>query len=212
MTNSEKQERYRKKEYLKKLAGEIAMRFSFRSLSYFSSGKNPAEFHKKLEDAVNLPSNWTDEDYNHALKCLQNLDLEGYDNPHLLNNDIVENHSSIDNLMTTSNPSKYVSDIKTAKADAIKLVNHVLSAVELSGLSTADSIAAMLDVLRTLGRILMDAKKIPESNATAWALAAIGHQYEKPEWTLRRFKKALGTQLGVEDAHRLGEALLNFKM
>ncbi len=212
MTNSEKQERYRKKEALKKMAGEIAMRFSLRSLSYFCQGKNPAEFQKKLEDAVNLPSNWTDDDYNHALKCLQNLDLEGYDNPYLLENDITENHNSVDNFATTPNPAKYASDIKTAQADATKLVNHVLSAVELSGLSTADATAAILEVLRTLGRILMDAKKIPESNATSWALAAIGHQYEKPDWALGRFQKALGTQLGIEEAHKLGEELSNFRM
>ena len=49
MTNVEKQERYRKKENLKKIAGEIAIRFATRVYSpqYFAQGKNPSEFKRK---------------------------------------------------------------------------------------------------------------------------------------------------------------------
>ena len=213
MTNVEKQERYRKKEALKKMAGEIAMKFNLQSFKYISQGKNPAEFQKKLENAVNLPSNWTDDDYNHALKCLQNLELESFDNPYLLNNDIAANHNSADNFAAAANPAKYVSDLKKAQADSAKLVNHVLSAAELSGLSAADSIAAILEVLRTLIRILINERKMPQSNATALALFFLSHQYGRtPDWAVELGAKALGTQLGAEDAHRLGEALLNFKM
>lgn len=215
MTNVEKQERYRKKEALKKMAGEIAMKSMLQVNPFrnIAQGKNPSELQKQLEAITNLPPNWTDEDYNHALKCLENINLEMFDNPHLLENDISANHNSIDNFATTPNPVKYVSDIKKAQADSMKLVNHILSAVDLSGLSTADAIAVNLEVTRILIRILINESKIPQSNATALAELNLGHQFgKKPDWVIELASKALGTQLGVEDAHRLGEALLNFKM
>jgi len=215
MTNVEKQERYRKKEALKKMAGEIAMQSMLQANPFqnFAQGKNPAELQKELQAIIDLPSNWTDENYNNALKRLQNINLETFDNHYLLETDINENHNSVDNFASTPNPAKYVSDIKTAKANDTKLVNHILSAVELSGLSTADAIAGTFEVIRTLIRILKNEPKIPQSNATALASLMLSHQFgKKPEWVIERASKALGTQLGEEDAHRLGEALLNFRM
>ena len=210
MTNSEKQERYRKKEALKKMAGEVAIRIN--SFQYIAQGKNPMEFQRKLETAINLPSNWTDEDYDHAVVCLKNLAMESYDNPNLLNNDIISNHNSIEDFSMTPNPLKHNADIEKAKNDSVKLANHILSAVELSGLSTADAVAAVIDALRSLGRILMDEKKIPESYATSWVLALIGQQYQKPIWFIERFAKTVGIQLGIDDSKALGAELLKFSI
>lgn len=212
MTNGEKQERYRRKEALKKMAGEAAMRIQMSGWDFSGQIERIPESLKRLENAINLPNNWTEDDYAAAVKVVQNIMLDTYDNPHLLNNDIHDHHSK--EFMNPQNPNPFgtMMEIRKAEADSRKLIHTILSAIELSGLSTPDSIATILETLRILGRRLMDSNNIPRSCATAFAIAAIGQQFQKPNWFIKDFTYALGNQIGDEKAQELAQSLSNFRI
>ena len=212
MTNSEKQERYRRKEALKKMAGEASMRIQMSGWEFSGRMEQIPESLKRLENAINLPNNWTDEDYAAAVKVVQNIMLDTYDNPHLLNNDINDHHRDGIFNPNNSNPMKSMTELRKAETDSRKLIHTILSAIELSGLSTPDSIATILETLRILGRRLMDSNNIPRSHATAFAMTAIGQQFQKPDWFIKELTPTLGNQLGDEKTQELAQSLSNFKI
>ncbi len=188
------------------------MRIQMSSWNFSGQIERIPESLKRLENAINLPSNWTEDDYAAAVKVVQNIMLDTYDNPHLLNNDIHDHHSN--EFMNTQNPNPFgiMMEIRKAEANSRKLIHTILSAIELSGLSTPDSIATILETLRILGRRLMDSNNIPRSCATAFAMAAIGQQFQKPNWFIKELTPALGNQLGDQKAQELAQPLSNFRI
>lgn len=209
MTNAEKQERYRKKEALKKLAREASIRIQLAGMNYFIQGRNKTEIQKRLEDVSNLPSRWTDDDYQHAVQCIQNIIRDTLHNPHLLKNDLNENFYSIHGLTADF---KLIRDLRNAESISLKLTDTILSSIALSGLSVADAAATVINVLRSLGRSLADLREIPQSNATALTIAINGPLFPKPDWFYGRFSKMLCEQLGEKEANALGSVLSNFKV
>lgn len=210
MTNSEKQERYRRKEALKKMAGEAAIRIQTSGWEFEGCGNKIQESLKRLENAMNLPSNWTNEDYNASMKVIQNIFLDTYDNPHLLNNDINSHHNIFEN--NAHNPMQPIMDLRKAEYDSRKLVNAILAVIDLSGLSVPDSIASVVETIRILGRRLIDTNRIPRSHATAFAMVAIGQQFQKPDWFIKELTPTLGNQLGDEKTQELVASLSKFKV
>ncbi len=61
ISNAEKQARFRKKEHLKRRANSIFQEWQFRPDCFKS--KTPENIKRSLDKAVDLPSGWTDKDY-----------------------------------------------------------------------------------------------------------------------------------------------------
>jgi hypothetical protein len=208
ISNTEKQARFRKKEALKRQADQI-----FRELLISQVGwpqKTPEEIQFSLEKAIDLPSRWTDEDYEEAVRKLNQLYLERYDNPHLLENDISASRGGITEFMTTPDPSKLVRDEKIAIEKGHTLATHHISALKLSGCNDADQAAALMEAVRFVGRSLVGNNKIPKSNATAICLACLGPQYARPDWFAEKLTSILAWNIGKELATEIGQRLINF--
>lgn len=210
LSNTEKQERFRKKEELKKYANNIFR--DWQLMGWRDTSRTPEEVREYLEKIADLPSGWNKDDYNQAVKTLETFQKElYYGNPYLLQNDVHAGRDSIENLMTTSNPKQFVADQKKAVENMKALSAHIISAINLAGGTSSDHAAALMEVFRHIGRSLVKENKVPKSKATAMCLASIGHQYEHPDWLIEELTQALGTQLGEKLTHKLGENLREFK-
>jgi hypothetical protein len=212
ISNTEKQARFRKKEVLKRRADQI-----FRELIRIPGDletKRPDEIRASLDKAVELPSGWTDEDYERAEQKLEQLyqerSLAGYDNPHLLENDIHESRGGGTEFMTTPDPAKFARDIKTAIEDTRALAAHLISALKLSDCNDADQAAALMETVRFAGRSIASSNKIPKSKATTMCLASIGPQYARPDWFAEKLTSTLAWNVGKDLAHDIGQRLCEF--
>lgn len=194
-TNAEKQERYRKKEWLVNYGNQIIAQTmgSINPQRWYLKSKDPAEIQNRIDRIVDLPSGWTDEDFENAKNALYNIQLDFYDNPHLLSNDIRDGRGN--EFMVSPHPSEVVTQQKKAIADAQKLVAHIISSFELTDLRQSDLAAVVMEVMRYVGRLLTDMKDIPKSHATAMCFACIGKQFEKPEWLAEVLVDYLGWQM-----------------
>lgn len=209
LTNQEKQARFRQKEGLKKIADKI-----FRDWSrQFHRKQSPQEVRKLLDKIIDLPSGWTQEDLAHAVKELNSFNIEVYtSNPFLLENDIHEARSTFENIATTPNPLQYHRNLKQALEQTKKLSSHLISTIELFGGSNADNAAAIMEVARHIGLLLVRERQIQKSNATAICLALINPLQKKPEWLIEKLSEALTLQLGDEKAYELGQKLSTKKI
>jgi hypothetical protein len=210
LSNNEKQLRYRKKEELKRYADNIFK--DWQILKGLDTSRTPKEVRTYLDSIVNLHSGWTADDYNRALKTLQNFHTEFYyGNRYLLKNDVQDARNSIEEFITSSNPKQWLLDAKKATFNMQKLSAHIISALDLAEGQASDNAAAISEVMRHVGRILLNEKNVPKSNATAMCLASISSQFERPDWLVEQLVQVLATQLGKELAHKLGKSLMEFK-
>lgn len=207
LSNNEKQLRFRKKEELKQYADNIFRDWQFsRGLD---TSRTPKEVRAYLDSITNLPSRWTEDDYNRAVKTLQNFHTEFYyGNPYLLKNDVENARDSVEPFITSSNPKQWSLNAKKATYNMQKLSSHIISALELAEGQASDNAAAISEVMRYIGRTLLNEKNVPKSNATAMCLASISPQFERPDWIVEQLVRALGEQLGEDIAHKLGEKLI----
>ncbi len=210
LSNNEKQLRFRKKEELKQYAENIFN--DWQILKGLDTSRTPKEVRTYLDSIINLHSGWTADDYNRAVKTLQNFHTEFYyGNPYLLKNDVENARNSIEEFITSSNPQQWLLDTKKATSNMQKLSAHIISALELAEGQASDNAAAILEVMRHVGRTLLNKKNVPKSNATAICLVSISSQYERPDWLVEQLVQVLTTQLGIELAHKLGKSLMEFK-
>lgn len=210
LTNNEKQLRYRKKEELKQYANNIFK--DWQLLRGLDTSRTPKEVRSYLDSIINLRSGWTADDYNRAVKTLENFHKEFYyGNRHLLKNDVENARNSIEEFTVSSNPKQWLSDAKIATINMQKLSAHIISALELASGQASDNAAAILEVNRYVGRTLLNEKNVPRSNATAMCLASIYPQYERPDWFVEQLAQVLTEQLGDELAHILGKSLMELK-
>lgn len=152
---------------------------------------------------MDLKPNWADVDYNSALKALNAFQLELYDNPHSLKNDVYRGRDSIENLENTNDPKRLIAEQKKAVENMKNLSAHIISALKLAGGSSSDNAAAIIEVFRFVGHSLIKETKIPRSQATAICLAILGPQYEKPEWLFEELGEILVNQLDIDDVDKL---------
>ena len=204
-SNAERQARYRKKEELKRYADKI-----FRECALLQTTKSPQEIRLFLDKTVDLPSGWTNDDYEQAVKTLNHFHLKFFDNPHQLANDIKEGRDSVNNFMTTPDPIKFIAEEKKAIEKVKALSTHLISALEISGCSDSDQAAALMEVVRFVGCSITSNLKIPKSQATTMCLASIGPQYDKPDWFISSLVNTLGWNLNKDLAHEVGKQLMNF--
>lgn len=203
LSNNDKQIRFRRKEELKKKANLILRDCQWRGLRHLGSRSIMEDIKKTLDELVDLKPNWTEEDYNSALKALDAFQLELYDNPHSLENDVYRARDSIENLRTTNDPRRLFAEQKKAVQNMKNLSAHIISALNLAEGTSSDNAAAIKEVFRFVGHSLIKESKIPRSQATAICLAILGPQYEKPEWLFDELGELLVNQMGVEDVEKL---------
>ena len=204
-TNQEKQLRFRQKEGLKKIADQIFKDWKFRR--GFTDFRSPDEVRRILDKMIELPSCWTTEDLEHAVKQLNSFNIEVYmPNPHLLQTDINQIYDSTA-AETNEEVIRLYRESKKALGQAKKLAEHFISTMELFGGSSGDNAAAIMEVVRHIGLLLVRERKIPKSNATAVCLALINPVQEKPDWLIDKLAQVFKSHLGDELARKLGEKL-----
>lgn len=207
LTNNEKQIRHKKLEELKKYGNDVLLYLIMRNDMSFSNygKKSNEEIQEEINSIINLPNGWTPEDYNSALKKLDNIKNRLYDNPHLMNNDINGGHDFYA-------PNYNTMDIRKAEWKAPEVVRNIKSILKLSELNKSDQIAVIAEVMRQLAKEILDEKTVPKTFANATALSLIGHQYDKPQWTWETLAQNLFVQNGAEKADEIAKALKNPKV
>lgn len=203
LTNNEKQIRHKKLEALKKYGNEVLVQ-----LLFLNSGinqpieKSNEEIKSEIESIVNLPSGWTDEDYEMAIKKLRNMNIRVLENPNLMNNDI-------NGARSICSSDFDVWEIRKAEYKAAEVVRNIKSTLKLSELKITDQVAAIAEVMRFLGVELLDEKKVPVTFANATALSLINQNYEKPDWTWEVLAQNLYIQNSKENAEIIARELTN---
>jgi hypothetical protein len=177
LTNNEKQIRHKKIEALRNFGNQVLIRRVFTNTGFNPLiEKSNEEIKEEIEAIVNLPSGWTDEDYEVAVRKLNNILNISYDNPHLMNNDINGAYGIMDSDFN-------LDELRKAEYKAPEVVRNIKSILKLSELNKSNQIAVVAEVMRQLAKEILDEKKIPKTFANATALSLIGHQYDKPDWT-----------------------------
>lgn len=162
----------------------------------------PEDAQYSLDKAIDLPSGWTDEDYERAEQALQQLHTDLCFAGDQLKNDV---DAGWDSLMMTSDPVKYLSENKAAIEKARALAAHLISALKLSNCNDADQAAALMEALRFVGRSLANNRHIPRSQATTICLASIGPQYSRPDWFAEELVTMFGRHIDKSLAHQVGQ-------
>lgn len=203
LSNNEKQIRHKKLEELKKYGNEVLLRYVLSNDGFsMNSEKTNEEVKAEIENITNLPNGWTEEDFNSAVKRLNNYMNATYENPHLMNNDIASGHP-------ISEPDFNMMNYKKIEYKAPEVVRNIKSTLKLSELNKSDQIAVVAEVMRELAKELLDENKIPKTFANATAFSLIGHQYEKPDWTWNILARNLYTQCSEEYTNKLVQELQN---
>ena len=206
LTNHEKQERFRKKEHLKKIADKIFRDWQF--LGWREYQKDPKDVKLELEKIADLPSGWNDADFEQALKAFQIFSNELYSgNPYLLQNDVYAGRDSVCNPMTSPDGARLVREQNNAVRQAKKLVSHINSAMDLSGGVASDNAAVLMELARNTGVSLLKGRIVPKSNATAICLLMTNPLQQKPEWLIEEVARILKEQLGEDGVKLLKERL-----
>ncbi len=206
ISNAEKQERYRKKEELKKYANQIFFEWQMRSLGNYQV--NPQDIKNRIEAISNLPSKWTDEDYIKAKNSIEQVLLGTYNNPHLLSNDI----NDARNLRTVPDSELHtlVSNVKKAEINAKKLVAHIQSLFSLMNTNISDQAAILAELMRIIGRNLLEEKTIPMTNANTQCLASIGSQFGRPNGFTKKLARILAENLDSKEAELLANEIIEY--
>lgn len=201
LTNNEKQIRHKKLEALKKYGNDVLVQLFFMNNGINRPReKSNEEIKAEIESIVNLPSGWTDEDYNLAIQKIRNMNVTALCNPHLMNNDI--NYRS---RIFEHNISGF--EIRRVEYKAAEVVRNILSTLKLSELSKSDQIATVAEVMRRLAVEFLSEKSKPVTFANATALSLIDSNYEKPEWVNEILAQNLYIQNGKENAKKIAKAL-----
>lgn len=207
ISNADKQDRFRKKEHLKRCADKIFRLWEV-SIERYRQSRTPEEVRHALEKAVELPANWTEEDYAYAERKLGQYHLDLISPVDQIANDVNGDwaSSSIE-FMATPDPLKYIANNKAAIENARALATHLISALKLSNCNDADQAAALMEAVRFVGRSLVSNREIRRSQATAMCLASIGPQYDRPEWFAEQLADTISPQLDKKLAHEIGRHL-----
>ena len=205
-TNQEKLERFRKKEYLKKIADKIFR--DWQLLGWQEFQKDPKNVKLELEKIADLPSGWNDADYDQALKAFQIFSDELYSgNPYLLQNDIYAGRDSVCDPMTSPDGTRLIREQKNAVWQAKKLVSHINSAMDLSGGIASDNAAVVMELARNTGLSLLKERIVPKSKAATICLLMTNPLQQKPGWLIDELAVILKEQLGEDGIKLLEERL-----
>lgn len=207
-TNAEKQERFRKKEALKKYADEVFIS----CIRNYPISVNRDVLQARLNEFAELPSGWTDEDLRKAEKKIYNLqfDVMGFGNSHLLENDIGNGRKFSKEFMISDEPRKFIEKEKKIQRKARELANQIINLFRLSDCPVSDQVAILAEVLRWSGRLLIDENEVPKSNASALAMATLTSQYQRPDWFLSRLATVIVSNLGEDAGMEFGKLVTKY--
>ncbi|ADI38446.1 hypothetical protein [Waddlia chondrophila] len=205
ISNADKQARYRKKEHLKRLANNFFRDWQLKPWEGNSS--SPKDVQRLLDKAIELPSGWTDKDYEKSVQALEALKAELWCASNKLKNDVDAGWSSLD-FMNSSDPRKFIRDNKEAIERARNLASHLISALELSNCNNTDQAAALMEVVRYVGRSLASSNDVRRSQATAICLVSIGSQYKRPDWFAEELANIIKCHVDSDVAHQVGILLI----
>lgn len=208
ISNADKQLRFRQKEQLKRHADNVYRQWQS-SIARYRQSRTPEEVRHALDKAVELPSSWTEEDLQYALKKLGQCHLDLVSSVDQIANDVNGDwaSSSIE-FVTTPDPLKLIADNKTAIKNAKDLAAHLISALKISNCNNADQAAALMEAVRFVGRSLTSNRDIRRSEATTMCLASIGPQYNQPEWFAEQLADTIGRQVDKRIAREVGQRLI----
>jgi hypothetical protein len=191
-SNAEKQARFRKKEELRRLSARFFREWQAVDIH----GRNqPAHVLKLLNDAADLPSGWTDEQYEWATQKLYQIRLDLIGSRDQVENDVHEGMNVEQDFMKVPDPAKWMADVESAVNDARGLAAHLISSLELSRCNDAGKAAALMEALRFLGRSMSSSLNVPRSDATTVCLAALPNHYTRPAWFAPDLAQWLNYQL-----------------
>lgn len=208
ISNADKQLRFRQKEQLKRHADNVFRQWQS-SIARYRQLRSPEEVRHALDKAVELPSSWTEEDLQYALKKLGQCHLDLVSSVDQISNDVNGDwaSSSIE-FTTTSDPLKLIADNKTAIQNAKDLAAHFISALRISNCNDADQAAAIMEAVRFVGRSLTSNRDIRRSEATTMCMASIGPQHDRPEWFAEQLADTIGRQVDKSIAREVGQRLI----
>ena len=207
ISNADKQARFRKKDLLKRHADRIYRNWEL-SIHRWRTSQTPEDVRHTLDIAVELPSGWTDQDFEVASRKLGQCELELISPVDQIANDVGGDWASHSvEFMTTPDPAKFITDNKAAVEKARALASHLISASKLSNCDAADLAAAVMELQRFVGRSLATDRHIRCSQATAMCLSSIGPQYDRPEWFAKKLAQTIGQQMDKKLAHDVAHHL-----
>lgn len=192
-SNAEKQARYRKKEQLKRNADNLLREWQSQPWNH-----GPRKLHDVrhlILKAIDLPSGWTDEDYQVAEIKLAHIHADLFLGVNHIANDIHDSSNFSANFRTTPDPSKLKKDFDESVERTTALASHIISALNLSSTSEGEQAAALMEALRFVGRSLVMSNEIPYSEATAMCLATVGPHFVRPDWFTQKLSEGLSKQL-----------------
>jgi hypothetical protein len=181
ISNADKQARFRKKEQLKRHANNILREWQVKFSLYKSKSITPEDVQYALDKAIDLPSGWTEQDYECAVQALAQLRVDLCFTSDQLVNDVEAGWNPQD-FITSSEPAKLMSDHKGRLEDTRALAAHLISALKLSNCNDANQAAALMEALRFVGRSMIGNRDVPHSQATTVCLASIAPHYKRPDW------------------------------
>jgi hypothetical protein len=209
ISNSEKQERFRKKQELKKLKDQV---FKELHLGMGFRRETPDEIHALLEKAASLPSGWKEKDLKRAEHRIDQLRAEFLSPQDDLKQDVEDGAGLTEAFF--NNPDlfgKLKSDTNKSLSKTRALASHLISALELSALSNAERAAAVMEAIRHVGRATASSTDIAKSFAMTICQASLPRHYDRPHWFLDHLAKWLANRLDEELVRELGKRLANFQ-
>lgn len=210
ISNAEKQARFRKKEQLKRETDKIFYLWVGSPMRYRFSKRTEAEVRHALDEAIALPSDWKEEDYEGAKKKLGQYYLDLTSSVDQIANDVDGDRAShLIQLDKSPDPFKFHADHKAAIEDVWALASHIISALKLSNCNDAGRAAALMEAVRFVGRSLVSNREIHCSQSTALCLASIGPQYDRPAWFAEKLVDTIRQQINPSLAREVGQRFMN---
>jgi hypothetical protein len=182
------------KEELKRVADK-----AFRQLQ-LSSGlhhdqKSLQQHKADLDKIADLPSGWTEDDWEGAFNRIQLYLHDIISMPDQVKNDFHEGTHSSQRFMASNDPRAFLAEESDALKKTRALAAHLVSALNLSECNEAEKAAAVMEAVREVGKALMNQSEYPESDATAMCFASLGPHYPRPTWFPERFARVIEKQL-----------------
>lgn len=209
LSNAEKQARFRKKEELKKFADQCSREAQ---LGLFQHGAEGPAMLAQIQSIADLPSGWTDEDYDLAVQRIHQLKMELISPNNDLSNDIYDARGVFDEGRTR--PLRELRlETDQAIADTRALADHLISAIELTDLGHAERGAAVLEALRHVARSLANERPLRRSDSNIVCLSILPPHYSRPDWFAEAFADWFSYRLG-NDARKdeVAEKLLEKRL
>jgi len=192
ISNAEKQARFRKKEELKRFAEQCSRDAQ---LGLFQHGAEGPAMLAQMQSNADLPSGWTDEDFELAVHRIHQLKMDLISPNNDLANDVYDSLGVLEEPRTR--PLRALrKESDQAIADTRALADHLISAIELTSLGHAERAAAVLEALRYVARSLANDRPLRRSNASIVCLSILPPHYQRPDWFAEGFADWFASRLG----------------